>query len=120
MTPIYHIIGREDWAAAQRAGEYRAPSLDTEGFIHCSQITQVLGVANLLYAGRNDLLILVIDPEQVKPQIIREPPSGAPPGGDHDGLFPHIYGALNLDAVARVVEFPPGADGLFSLPGVLL
>lgn len=116
VTPIYHIIGCGDWAAAQAAGEYRASSLEDEGFIHFSQITQVLGVAALFYAGRDDLLLLVVDPEKVEAEIRREAPSGAPPAGDHDGLFPHVYGALNLDAVVRVVSFPRNADGTFSLP----
>lgn len=116
VTPIYHIIGRDDWAAAQAAGEYRAPSLVDEGFIHFSQITQILGVADRFYAGRDDLAILVVDPEKVVAEIRREPPSGAPPAGDHDGLFPHVYGALNLDAIVRVVPFPRNADGSFSLP----
>ena len=33
-----------EWAAAQAAGEYRAPSLDTEGFIRCSTAVQVVPI----------------------------------------------------------------------------
>lgn len=68
-------------------------------------------VANAYYKGQDGLVILVIDPERLAAELRWEP------GTDKaDELFPHIYGALNLDAVLRVVEFPRAADGTFSLP----
>jgi uncharacterized protein (DUF952 family) len=33
---IYHITTNAEWQNAQTKGEYTAPSLQTEGFIHCS------------------------------------------------------------------------------------
>ena len=41
---IYHLTSRRDWNEAQKSGEYRAESLESEGFIHCSTETQVLPV----------------------------------------------------------------------------
>ncbi len=115
MTPILHIITREAWATALEQGAYRAPSLADEGFIHTSTAEQVLGVANTFYAGLTDLAILVIDSALVEAEIKYEAPSGDGPA-PAPGLFPHIYGALNLNAVVKVVDFPLGADGAFSLP----
>ena len=46
MSLIYHIIPHTDWITAQKNGEYRAESLDTEGFIHCSTAEQAAPVAN--------------------------------------------------------------------------
>ncbi len=38
------------------------PSLDAEGFIHCSTIAhQAIETANLYYRGQHDLLVLRID-----------------------------------------------------------
>ena len=60
---IFHICSREVAAAARQSGEYRAPSLATEGFIHLSQAHQVSRVAQAFYTGQTDL---VIDLRQVK------------------------------------------------------
>jgi len=67
----------------------------------------VLGPANALFLGRDDLVLLVIDPAKVGPAIKYE---GAP--GSQQ--FPHIYGPLNLDAVVAVMALPRGRDGTFT------
>jgi len=109
---IYHITARADWLAGQTAGAYRADSLESQGFIHCSKASQVLRVANAIYMGRHTLVIRAIDPTHVKAKVQWEP------GTDKaDELFPHIYGELNLDAVKDVIDIEPGDDGKFTLPG---
>jgi uncharacterized protein (DUF952 family) len=40
LTFIYHITSKEAWQNAQAAGYYSHPSLETEGFIHCSEAHQ--------------------------------------------------------------------------------
>jgi uncharacterized protein (DUF952 family) len=102
---IVHIIARRDWEQAQLSGEYRAASLATEGFIHGSQPEQVLRVANRFYCGIPDLLVLWIDPQRLSAPIRYEASDGE--------IFPHIYGALNLDCVIRVSELSPEADGVY-------
>ena len=55
MAIIYHLTSQEAWQAAQPLGEYEAPSLAEEGFIHCSiDEAQLLRVAERLYQGRNE------------------------------------------------------------------
>lgn len=119
MTQILHITRPADWHAAQQSGSYRGDTLDSQGFIHCSTAEQVVRVANVVFYGQTDLLLLVIDTEKVTAEVKFEPPidphTGQPEPGKTD-LFPHIYGALNLDAVVKVVAFPPDADGTFTLP----
>lgn len=112
---IYHITERESWESAQAAGQYLAESLRTQGFIHASTQAQVVETANLFYAGQDGLVLLCIDPARLTAPLKREAASNA---GHRDdaGLFPHIYGPLNLDAVTSVVEFPCGEDGRFELP----
>ena len=61
-TIIYHLAFRDDWEAGLAAGEYRAPSLAEEGFIHASgDEAQTLRVAARLFAGSTDLLVLDVD-----------------------------------------------------------
>jgi uncharacterized protein (DUF952 family) len=108
---ILHATSRTSWSAAQKAGAYTADSLASEGFIHCSKADQILRVANLLFAGQHGLVILVIDPARLTSGLRWDP------GVDlATELFPHVYGPINLDAVVRVLDFEPSADGKFHLP----
>ena len=107
---ILHIAQRAEWEAARSAGGYLADTLASEGFIHCSTPAQVLGPANALYHGQTDLVLLVIEEARLVARLVYEDSHG---NGEH---FPHIYGPLNIDAVTRVVPFPPGPDGHFVLP----
>ena len=120
MTPdtfILHLASNDAWLAAAKKGAYRADSLSTEGFIHCSNPSQIVGVADTFYHGQHGLVLLVIDPLKLKPELRWEPPAEPEPTHARAGdLFPHIYGPLNLDAVVEVLEFEPGADGFFDLP----
>jgi uncharacterized protein (DUF952 family) len=113
---IYHITSKQEWASAQQNGEYSAPSLSTEGFIHCSTAAQVVHVANAFYRGRNDLVLLQLAEDRIKSQVKWEAPAGPPADGiSESDLFPHIYGPINLDAIASVLTFQPDpVTGTFS------
>jgi uncharacterized protein (DUF952 family) len=115
---IYHITSSQAWQEAQQRGEYRADSLESEGFIHCSTESQILPVAEKYYRGQSDLLLLKIDPARLASELRWEPPSGgAPPPGVPEGdLFPHIYGPINLDAVVKVYDLESNPDGSYKSP----
>ena len=118
--PILHLASNDAWLATGKSGLYRADSLSTEGFIHCSKASQIVGVANTFYHGQHGLVLLLIDPSKLKPELKWEPPAEPEPTHAREGeLFPHIYGPLNMDAVVKVIPFEPGADGSFSLPSEL-
>ena len=111
---IVHICTCLSWEEAQGPGEYRGPSLETQGFIHCSKPDQVLTVANNFYQETPDLVILWIDPKKVKNEIKYEPGSD-----NNDETFPHIYGPLNIDAVLVAYDFRPASDGVYQdVPGL--
>lgn len=110
MAPIFHIVPQSVWVAFSGKGWYRPESLETEGFIHCSDSDQVAEVADAYYGGRTDLMLLEIDPGRVRARVIREK---AP---DRRGSFPHIYGPLPVESVVQVHSLPLGADGRFHWP----
>lgn len=110
MAIIFHITTRNLRERAAEQGTYRPEAFPVDGFIHCSTRDQVIQVANIRFRGQSGLVLLMIDTDKVKPEIIYENLEGG------QQLFPHIYGGLNVDAVVEVVEFEPGADGYFSLP----
>jgi uncharacterized protein (DUF952 family) len=102
---IVHLCIRPDWQAALRAGEYSPPSVESEGFIHCSRPGQVVQVANLFFPGVRDLVLIWIDPKLVSAEIRWE--------AVEDQVFPHIYGPLDPAAILAVDDFSPGPDGAF-------
>lgn len=104
---IFHITSRDTWQAAQARGAYTADSLATEGFIHCSDEHQVLWVANQRFRGRQDLVLLHIDPSRLATEVRYENLEGGVQ------LFPHVYGAIHVDAVVDVQPLTPHADGGF-------
>lgn len=97
MPLIYHVTTAAEWAAAKAKGYYEAPSLKTEGFIHCSQESQVSGVLERYYSGKTDLVKLVIDTDKLTSKYVFE---WSPSTAD---TFPHIYGAINPEAVVDVI-----------------
>jgi uncharacterized protein (DUF952 family) len=110
---IYHLAACEAWQHAQGVGEYRPKDFETEGFIHCSHLHQLVEVANRYFRGRKDMVLLVIDLSQLSYQVIEENLAGG------TMLFPHIYGPLPVEAVADTLLFPCKSEGTFQLPSAL-
>ena len=105
---ILHLTTASAWDEAVQDGVYKADSLASEGFIHCSTPQQVIPVANRLFRNRHDLVLLQIDTAHVDAAIRYENLEGG------TELYPHIYGPLPVSAVVRATPFPPDADGAFS------
>ena len=107
---LLHICAADDWQLARDRGEHRPDSLEAVGFIHLSSPEQVHLPANRLYAGRMDLLLLRVDPDQLSAPVRWEP--GVPT--DPESMrFPHLYGPLPIQAVMSVTPYRPGSDGSF-------
>lgn len=112
-SPLLHLCAPVTWRMALAAGTVAPPSLLTEGFVHLSTPAQVQVPANELYAGRSDLVMLVIDPARLPGELRFEPARPPAPAGMR---FPHHYGLVPTGAVVAVLPYRPGPDGRFTDP----
>ncbi|RTL55158.1 MAG: DUF952 domain-containing protein [Sphingobacteriales bacterium] len=95
---IYHITTKQQWAVALQLGYYTAPSLQSEGFIHCCSYKQIAGVLERYYASEINLLQLTIDTLQLNVPLKYE---SSPTLQDQ---FPHVYGTISLNAIVNIFE----------------
>lgn len=112
---IFHITSTQAWQQAQKQGEYKTISLEIEGFIHCSTQEQVIKIANASYQGQFDLIVLCLDLDKLTVSLKWEEPAHI----NTDNLpiitsqekFPHIYGAINLEAVTKIIPLIASKNG---------
>ena len=107
---LVHLCSTGEWDQARSAGELRPDSLGEVGFVHLSAQHQVHLPANRLFVGRVDLVLLYLDPDRLGAPVRWEPGVPSDPAAM---LFPHLYGALPVDAVVDVRSYVPGPDGRF-------
>jgi uncharacterized protein (DUF952 family) len=102
----YHLVAGEYWRAQASAGDYVPGAFASDGFIHCTDgVHNVIDTANRYYRDDpRDYVVLVIDLARVRAEIRYE---------DDAGIYPHIYGSLNRDAIAGVTAVTRATDGTF-------
>jgi uncharacterized protein (DUF952 family) len=108
--PIFHLLAPGTWPAA---GEYRAASLDTEGFVHFSFADQVAGSANRHYGDVDELVAIEVDPRRLDARVAVEDSYGS------GTAYPHVYGPIPANAAVATHPLRRDAGGrwVFSRPG---
>jgi uncharacterized protein (DUF952 family) len=94
---IYHVISQFDWNEISKSEFYAPDSLIREGFIHFSYEEQIPGVIERYYKDQTGLLVIKVDVNKLKSNLLLEKVPDT-------GLFPHLYGKLNLDSVIGVFQ----------------
>lgn len=95
---LYHLSTAAEWAASQAAGEIRAESLETEGFVHCSWGRQLPGTIAKHFEGVTGLLALELDPGALgEVELVEEDSYGS------GQAYPHAYGPISTAAVTGTV-----------------
>ena len=110
VPTIYKICSAQLWREAERAGYFAGAGIDAQdGFIHFSTAGQVAETAAKHFAGATGQVLVAVDADRLGGTLKWEPSRGG-------ALFPHLYGALRLDAVKWVAPLPLGADGRHVFP----
>ena len=105
MRTLYKICPAALWREAERAGVFCGSDADRrDKFIHFSTAAQVAKTAAKHFAGQSDLVLVIVDAGKLGSALKWEPSRGG-------AMFPHLYGALALEAVKRVDPLPLGPDG---------
>ncbi len=107
---IYKIAEAAQWVEAMACGAFDGSADDKrDGFIHFSTATQARETAAKHFAGRAGLVLVAVHVEHLGALLKWEPSRGG-------ALFPHVYGALPMTAVAWARPLPVGADGHHAFP----
>ncbi|MBL8827589.1 MAG: DUF952 domain-containing protein [Planctomycetaceae bacterium] len=108
FDPYFYLLETErELRAASERGFLVRHDLKDNGFIHASPAGQLTRVANKYYRDVKDLRCAVVAKNKVLAQIKYEPATA--------GVYPHIFGPLNMDAIEQIVDIVPGANGLYDI-----
>jgi uncharacterized protein (DUF952 family) len=111
---IYKICPAAAWREAEGHGVYRGSADDVrDGFIHFSLPSQVAETASKHFVGQTGLLLIAVDADALGDALRWE-------RSRNDELFPHLYGELDLGAVAGVQAMHALADGTHDIPELAL
>jgi uncharacterized protein (DUF952 family) len=104
--PTFHLTPAELWSTADPMAALTAPSLETEGFIHCTTgADEMVATANRHYRDDpRDFVVVTIDLDRVTSAVQTDDP---------DGIYPHIFGPIDRAAILAVRPMPRAADGTF-------
>jgi uncharacterized protein (DUF952 family) len=107
MRRTFHLVPTDVWAATVPDSRYESVSLAAEGFIHCTDGIDALGVTfDRFYAtDRRAFLALALDLDALDVPWRYDDP---------DSPYPHIYGPIRRPAVLAVSRVERGPDGRFA------
>ena len=87
MSSIYKVLTEEEWEHAVSLG-YVVTKLDNDdGFIHLSTSKQLALTLHLYFKNSKKVILLEIDQDSVKDEIVFEEAKS----GSRLGKFPHLY-----------------------------
>lgn len=106
MRETFHLVPSEIWGATDPAGPYSAASLESEGFIHCTDGLAALGETfdRHYAADARPFLVVTLDLDALDVPWRYDDP-GSP--------YPHIYGRIRRAAMLGTSHVERWPDGGF-------
>ncbi len=104
---IYVLMSPETLRDSTGSGVFAPESLQSEKFVHASPANQLTRIANKYYLENDTVHVAVVRKTKVTAPIKWEPATA--------GIYPHIYGELNMDSVEKVIPFYKGEDERFAI-----
>jgi uncharacterized protein (DUF952 family) len=107
MRETFHLVPEAIWAASEAGRPYAATSLEPEGFIHCTDGVEALGITFDRYyaADPRPFAALKLDLDALDVPW-RYDVQGSP--------YPHIYGPIDRSAIRAVSHVERAPDGRFA------
>jgi uncharacterized protein (DUF952 family) len=107
---IFHLVDRQFWESQSSDAIYTHPSLETEGFIHCSVAGELVRSYELYFESSAELVLLAIDPKHLDSKVEWEFVEA------REAHFPHVMGTINKTAIHSALIFQ-GEEKLNGLLG---
>ncbi|MCP5084832.1 MAG: DUF952 domain-containing protein [Alphaproteobacteria bacterium] len=109
---IFKVCDQKEWSAAKQAGRYGGAPVDlADGYIHFSTAGQLAETLAKYFAGKENLVLVAVNTENLGPQLRWEPSRGG-------ALFPHLYEDLSMSHVVWERSLPLD-DGCHVLPDLV-
>lgn len=106
MRATFHLVPAAVWVAADPNSAYLAASLATEGFVHCTDgEEELLATASRHYRlDPRPFVVLSLDLDLILARWTVD---------DSAGIYPHIHGPVDRQAIIDVAPLMRADDGRF-------
>ncbi|MCI4677205.1 DUF952 domain-containing protein [Rhodoblastus acidophilus] len=113
MALIYKIVAADEWEDARGRGLFEGAAIDrADGFIHFSTAAQVEETAAKHFAGRDHLLLVAVEEQDLGDKLVYEVSRGG-------ALFPHLYAPLPTGLARFALPLDRRANGAHDFSGLL-
>ena len=102
---IAHCMEKSKWNTVKNEAYWGQQDVEAEGFLHCSPVRYLWRVLPNFEKEEEDLVIICMDETKLEAEVRYED------DGNYGRNYPHVYGAINNDAVTMVLDYLKDEQG---------